>query len=358
MSLINSSKRIFWVDACRVLAIFGVVLIHSSGAVFYNYGKIPNDYWLSATFLDSLARVAVPLFVMISGSLLLKPADYCGAGFSENSIDFMSIVRRIVKVLLPLIVWSMFYLWWIDHNTPDKSINPTDWLQSFFSQPAMYHLWFVYMIVGLYILLPILQVIFKACETNERFKWYFLAVWLATNSLNIYIPMPFIVPMQMVAIFGYGGYFILGGLLSTTRRFNAGLLKYAMFYLIGVLATFLITWIRTKSSGAPDELAYSYFSPNVVLASIGAFMLAQKIRTPSGWGVRFVQWASDACFFVYFIHVIVLEFLIYGNFGVKISTSDIHPLLSIPMLAIATFVFSMIFAGMVRLIPGSRRFFG
>ncbi|MBY0579457.1 MAG: acyltransferase family protein [Burkholderiales bacterium] len=351
MPRVITNKRIFWADACRVLAIFGVVLIHSCGAVFYNYGKIPNDYWLSANLLDSLVRVAVPLFVMISGSLLLKSADI-------PSVSLMNISRRIGKVLLPLIVWSMFYLWWVDHNTPGKIINPVEWLQKFLSQPVMYHLWFVHMIVGLYILLPVWQVIFKACEANAYFQWYFLVVWLVINSISVYIPMPFLVPMQMTMIFGYGGYFILGGMLNATRWINVGLLKWAMFYLTGVLATFLITWMRTSSSGVPDELAYSYFSPNVLLASIAAFMMIRKIRTPNGWGVRIVQWASDACFFVYFIHILVLEFLRYGTFGVKISTSDIHPGLSIPLLAIATFVFSMAVAGLVRLIPGSRRIFG
>lgn len=351
MSLVINSKRIFWADACRVLAILGVVLIHSCGAVFYNYGKIPNNYWLSANLLDSLARVAVPLFVMISGALLMKSGDM-------YSVNFKVIGRRIVRVLVPLIVWSMVYLWWVDFNTPNKTINPVEWLQKFLSQPVMYHLWFVYMIIGLYIMLPIMQVIFHACENNEHFKWYLFVVWATFNSLNVYIPMPLIVPMQITMVIGYGGYFILGGLLNTTSWINVGLFKWAMFYLTGVLATFLITWMRTSASGVPDELAYSYFSPNVLLASIGAFMLVRKMGTPNGWGVQIVHWVSDASFFVYFVHVVVLEFLRYGTFGVKISTSDIHPGLSIPMLAIATFVFSIGIAGLVRLTPGSRRVFG
>ncbi|WP_180128945.1 acyltransferase [Rhodoferax sp. BLA1] len=351
MPLIVVNKRILWADACRVWAIFGVLLIHSSGEVFYSYGKIPIGYWLSANLLDSLARVAVPLFVMISGSLLLNSPDI-------YSISLFNISRRVGKVLLPLVVWSMVYLWWVDSNTPAKIIDPSEWLQKFLSQPVMYHLWFAYMIVGLYVLLPIFQVIFKACESSHQFQRYFLAVWMIINCLSIYVPMPFTSPMQISMVFGYGGYFILGGLLSSTRWINVALFKWATLYLTGVLATFLITWIRTKSTGIPDELAYAYFSPNVLFASIGAFMMIRKIQFSNELGSYFLKMLSDASFFVYFVHVLLLEFLRYGTFGLQISTSEIHPAISIPILALAVFIFSLAGAVVFRMIPGSRRFLG
>ena len=351
MSSVMENKRIFWADACRVLAILGVILIHSSGATFYSYGKIPIGHWLSANFIDSLARVGVPLFVMISGALLLKTAH-------SPTISFISIGRRIVKVLLPLIAWSMFYLWWVYFNTPSAIISPLEWLRQFLSHPVMYHLWFVYVIIGLYILLPIFQVLFKACESEPRFAGYFFAVWMVINSLSIYIPMPFIVSMQITMLFGYGGYFLLGGVLKSPNWDHVSFFKWGMLYLTGVIFTFLITWMRTRSSGVPDELGYSYFSPNVLIASVGAFMMVRKIHVPKGWEVQIVQRISDACFFIYFVHILVMEFLRHGTFGVKISTNDVHPILSIPILALATFVLSLALAVLVRLIPGSRRVFG
>lgn len=159
-------------------------------------------------------------------------------------------------------------------------------------------------------------------------------------------------------IFSYAGYFIIGGLLNSSHGDHGGLFKWVMIYLVGVFATFLITWMRTANIGMPDELAYSYFSPNVLLASIGAFMLARKIPTAKHWGARIIIWVSDASFFIYFVHIIVLEFLRYGTFGIKVSTIDTHPALSIPKLAFLVFVFSVAIAWLVRWIPGSRRILG
>ena len=351
MSNLVVSNRMYWADACRVVAIFGVVLIHSCGEVFYSYGKISIGYWLPANILDSLARVAVPLFVMISGALLMKSGDM-------YSVNFKLIGRRIVRVLVPLIVWSMVSLWWVDFNTPNKTIDPVEWLQKLLSHPVIYHLWFVYMIIGLYIMLPIMQVIFNACENNEHFKYYFFAVWIVFNCLSIYIPMPFILPIQITMVIGYGGYFILGGLLNSSHWDQVGTHKWWMFYLIGIFVTFLVTWVRTNITGVPDELAYSYFSPNVFIASVGAFMLFRRIKASKDWVARVVHRISDVSFLIYFAHVFVLDFLRYGTFGMKISTSEIHPALSIPMLAFTTFLFSLVFALLIRLIPGSRRVFG
>ncbi|MFY9259645.1 MAG: acyltransferase family protein [Gallionella sp.] len=298
--------------------------------------------------LDSLVRVVVPLFVMLSGSLLLKSVDH-------PSVNLKSIGRRIGRVLLPLLVWSLFYLWWVDRSA---LAHPVESMQKISTQPAMYHLWFVYMIIGLYILQPILQVVFRASELNAHFEWYFVAVWLIVNSVTVYVPLPFIVPMQISTLFGYGGYFIIGGLLNLPRWLNIATYKWGVLYLSGVLVTFFVTWLRTNSAGVPDELAYSYFTPNVFFAAVGAFMLLRKLRTPSEGLVKVVQQISDASFLIYFVHVLLLEFLRYGTLGLKISTTDIHPAISIPLLAITTFVLSTVASLLVRVIPSARRVLG
>lgn len=351
MTSSEMSTRIVWADVCRVLAIFGVILIHACGESFYSYGKIPISYWLSANFLDSLVRVAVPLFVMISGALLLDHTCVL-------PMNLKKIGRRIGKVLLPLIAWSVFYLWWVDHNTPNITTSLFVWLMKFLNKPVMYHLWFVYMIIGIYILLPIIEVIYRACQSDTHFKWYFFAVWATINSLSIYVPMPFMVPMQITMLFSYAGYFLLGGILTSPCLKQVASVKWLLLYSTGVLLTFFVTWMRTKSNGVPDELAYLYFSPNVLLASIGAFMLIQKIHIAHGWRIRIVKLVSNSCFFIYFVHILILDFLRYGTFGLKITPNDIHPIISIPILALATFGFSLILASVVRLVPGGRRVFG
>ncbi len=110
------APRATWADLCRVVAIYGVILIHSCGATFYSFGKIPLSDWLAANALDSLARVSVPLFVMLSGAMLLKP----GAPITALS----ALPRRVSKVLIPLVVWSLLYLYVVASHKG----TPVDWL--------------------------------------------------------------------------------------------------------------------------------------------------------------------------------------------------------------------------------------
>ena len=350
-SVLVESGRIFWIDACRIFAIFGVILIHACGLLFYKYGDISIKSWLTVNLIDSLVRASVPIFVMISGALLLRSSD-------NNLIKPVNIALRIGKVLFPLIFWSIFYLWWIDYTKGDKVIIPEEWFGKLHKEPVMYHLWFAYMIIGIYILMPVLQIVFNACKTNRRFALYFFGIWLSTNFLSAYTAPPFINSLQIGAVFGYGGYFILGGFLNNLRSINGGSLKWWVIYGCGVVVTFVVTWARTSSSGIPDELAYSYFSPNVFAASISVFMLLKSMPKPNGAVIKIVQWISDSCFFIFFVHVVVLDLLSVGAIELNILMGDVHPVIYIPLLALATFLFSLALSALARVIPGSRRILG
>ena len=349
MSHALTIDRIIWADACRVLAVFGVIVLHASGEVFYGYGKVSNDYWLSANFWDSLFRVAVPLFAMLSGFLLLK---------SDQQLTFRlhSVVKRVGRVFIPLLTWSVIYLLWLNHAA-DSSINLMEWLHKFLAEPVMYHLWFVYMIVGLYILIPILQVIFHAIEADFQLAWYFFGVWFVINSLSIYVDMPFLLHMQINSLLNYPGYFILGGVLGNINKDRFSVSYLFLLWLAAFVLTFVIVWLRTYQSGIPNELGYNYFAPNVLVASIAVFLLVKKIRL-QGFMVKIVHYLSDISFPVYLVHIISMEYMKYGVLGIKISTKSFHPLLSIPVMATAVFSLSLVVAFVLRLIPNSRKIFG
>ena len=80
-----------WMDICRLIAIFGVILIHISAPVFYDYRTISIDSFLIGNGIDSLARVSVPLFIMLSGALLLGKRQKWGG-----------VVKELLEYCFPL----------------------------------------------------------------------------------------------------------------------------------------------------------------------------------------------------------------------------------------------------------------
>ncbi|WP_447922499.1 acyltransferase [Achromobacter aegrifaciens] len=336
-------QRVAWADLCRVVAIYGVLLIHSCGPFFYDYGKAPLSDWLSANALDSLMRVAVPLFVMISGAMLLRP------GMSIATPK--EILRRALKVLIPLLFWSLAYLY---RNNALGSHGQGVW--TIFSQPAVYHLWFVYMIAGLYLLLPFLQAIYEALRAKPVTAVYFFAVWFVVTSVPLYWPMPVLKIMQQTSFLGYGGFFILGGLIAGIRRESIPRWLCVAVYAASSAVTFYLTWRFSVNANTAVERAYVYFTPNVVIAAIAAFLAFSTIEL-SGRAAAVCQWLGDRSFIIFFVHVAVLEQVRFSA-TIRAATEHLPTFFVILLISFGTFFFSCLVAAIIRLIPGASRVAG
>ena len=340
---VMGGPRAAWADLCRVVAIWGVILIHSCGAVFYSFGKVPLSDWLAANALDSLTRVSVPLFVMLSGAMLLKPR----ASIMAPS----KILRRVNKVLIPLLVWSTFYL----YRNYDLSGTPITWL-SVLEQPAMYHLWFVYMIMGIYLMLPFLQMIYEGIRSRPTLFYYFMIVWAVITCIPLYFPVLILNILQQTTFFGYGGFFIVGGLLAGAPKDRMPTIAWVILYLACSAVTFLLTWHFSEKANAPAEAYYAYFTLNVAIATLAAFKAFTRVTTSAAVG-RLLHWLSDRSFLIFFVHVFALEEVRYS--AVIASLSQVLPTFFVILtISVATFVFSLLIAATIRLIPGASRVAG
>lgn len=162
-----TTPRIVWVDWMRVAACFMVILVHSTEPFYFGGdGALiltPGDaYW--ASFFDSFVRSCVPLFIVAS-SYLLFPLQQQSAG------DFFK--RRAVRVLVPFLVWTLVYaLVW---GEPVQNFR--DLIFNFCY--ACGHLWFVYMLVGVYMLMPLLSP--WAEKVSKRELQMYLGICLFTT---------------------------------------------------------------------------------------------------------------------------------------------------------------------------------
>lgn len=160
------SERAVWVDWMRVLACLMVMVVHSTEP-FYLGGQgslilTQSDAWW-VSFFDSFVRACVPLFVVAS-SYLQFPLHYPTGEFLR---------RRALRVLVPFAVWSVLYamVW----GEPVQNIH--DLLLNF--NYAAGHLWFVYMLFGLYLLMPLLSPWAERVGKREL-QFYLLLCFLTT----------------------------------------------------------------------------------------------------------------------------------------------------------------------------------
>lgn len=163
-------NREVWIDYLRVTACFFVMMTHCCEP-FYLGGEgsliltQSDGVWVS--ILNSFTRACVPLFVVAS-SYLQFPLHYTGGVFAR---------RRATRILIPFAFWSIVYamVW---GNPID---NFKDLLLNF--NYAAGHLWFVYMLIGLYVLMPILSP--WADKVKKQELLIYIAIWLFTTTIPL-----------------------------------------------------------------------------------------------------------------------------------------------------------------------------
>ena len=340
----NSKEHIVWVDLLRVVACFLVVLSHSCDPFV---GQFDNNHseFLTGAFIGSLVRPCVPLFVMMSGVLLLP--------INMDMKTFYS--KRAKRLLTPFIFWSLLLpvLYFIYVNSGIEIASPNIVMEDYTIKRTlekMYTfifnfnydttpLWYVYMLIGLYLFMPIISSWLKHAEKRD-IQW-FLRIWIISMCL------PY---LQMLApLLGYTGNYGSMGILGVCD-WNA----YGMFYYFSgflgyiVLAYYLVqyplnwTWSRTLSiattlfligyaitaggfiltqkyypgSYANLEIVWYFSGINVFLMTFSVFIVMQKIKMkPSSLLTK----VASLTFGIYLCHFIFVQLgydLIYPNIQV------------------------------------------
>lgn len=217
-------KRIFYFDQIRALAIVLVVMIHVCNA-YMNAHTTGTVGWMIPSFTKGFCVIAVPLFLMISGALLLN-RDY-------ELKDFLS--RRFVRLILPVIFWGAIYIL-LKTYANTYSLNLMS-IYNTFSWFLSNGYWFSWMLISIYLFIPIINSFIK--EYSLRGIEYFLVIWfiyLILYSFNLY-PLW---QMDLSYFAGYIGFVILGYYINN-KDFN---LSPKTMYIIGLMIYIIITLIN------------------------------------------------------------------------------------------------------------------
>ncbi len=341
-------NRIIYADILRVLATFAVMIIHVSAT---NYAQLePNTYeWNILNIYDSLARWCVPMFAMLSGMFFLN---------TNRPLTMKKLyTKNIYRVVLALIVWGFIYQ--VYKGFLNHTIDRYFLLDTFlviFQGKTHYHLWFLYMILGLYLITPILRTFMKSA-TKKDIEYFLVISFIFTSllpTLNHFEPFhlvaPFFIKFDVNLVLGYTIYFIMGYYLAT-YELSAKTKKWLYILgVIGILATIVGTRILSLEKGAPDTFLYYYLRANVFFTPVALFLFGkeflQKIRLGER-SLKIISILSTYSFGMYLVHDMIRTILM--RFG--IDNLLFNQIFSVPIIAVMIFIISFIITHFIRKIP-------
>lgn len=310
--MMEKKNRIYFLDVIRSIACSMIILMHSPSPEAGNSGIILVP-------LSFLTASGIGLFFMVSGALLL-PID-----LSKNVFKFLK--HRMKKIVFPTLFWSLIY---ITIKYFQKEITLLQVGESLLSIPfsAQGHgiFWFMYTLIGLYLLAPIISS-FIIRSTQKELLFY-LIVWAITLCypwLKLLLKIDDSTTGSLYYFTGYSGYFILGYYL---HRFHRNIPYLVSIIFIIFPFTCMMTYKALECKGSILDLFW-YLSIFVVIMCIGWFGLVQKISIKLEKYSKILTEFSNCSFGIYLMHIIIMrrilwksDFIIYefGGIGQIIIT--------------------------------------
>ncbi len=337
-------KNIEWIDNLRVLSALAVITVHVS-APYVSCYTCNHNWWQIGNILDSIVRFCVPIFLMISGALWL----------SDRAPASTFYKKKIIRLIAPFVFWSfvcyLFNRFYLEQGRDKEFFK--NFYELFRKGELDSHFWYVYMLVGLFLVAPI----FKAWVTNvsaNEIRLY-LIIWFA---VLLYMSPLFDesrIVFELKTIYNFSGYLVLGYYLSHHIHSPIKKQKITGFilFIVGVLFTIIGTSIMSEEMNNFADTLYNYLSLNIVVASIGIFIWLKHFTISNRFFKNVISSVAKYSYGIYLSHTIVMFWL-----RDKWHWETCHPLIYIPCSAAICFLVS--WGGMLVLskIPYSKYYTG
>lgn len=300
------NKRNYLLDIARIVAVLAVVMIHCSASFVINYKPHTSEF-VCGNLFDSIARIGVPLFIMISGSLFLD---------ERKEITLKYVMTKKVKNLAVItIIWATIYSVVYEVIFPfltSKSINGKSIFDGIVN--GHYHMWYLYMIIGLYIITPFLKTF--VCRKNKGMVLFFIIIsfvsqfftpvinascelGLNLSSINIWIDK-----FHLGFFGGYITYYLVGWYI-THMGIKRGWSTCIIYSLGAVALAFIILFVHYTGDYTN---AYENIGAPVFVYSVALFLAINNIKINfKEKAIQIIEKLSKLTFGVYIIHVMVLS---------------------------------------------------
>ncbi len=301
-------RELAFTSYLRVAAMVAVVLIHTLATIVGDDAQHGATTWWIAAALDLGSSWAVPVFIMVSGALLLEPDGLGAAAFYR---------RRLRRIAIPLVVAHVGYL--ALRAATGETLTPSSVIHDLLAATVYTQLYFFWIILGLYLVTPLLRDLLHGGSARRP-----VVVGLAATAWMVLVAaggtaldatgQP-VQPWQPAAItlwVPYVGYFVLGYALRHVILGRSGLAAAVLAFLAGAgLATWY--YATAGSSLAADiVLGGGYQGIPIAVSAVALFLIGRSLIDPAGRAAasgvaRVMRTLGSLTLGVFVVHLAILR---------------------------------------------------
>jgi len=339
-------NHVIYTDVLRILAIISVVILHASGNLGMTEPVGSLNWWAGVSVYCSM-MFGVPVFFMISGSLLLNQSKW-----NEDLRTFFK--KRIIRVGIPFITWILLLYFWEVYFS-NKSFDASTLATYLVTRPTNPY-WFFYSIAGLYLATPVIRVFIK--HAPEKLIRYYIYVWLFfycfTFAISYYTEV--LIGIDNTIFYSYIGYFLLGyylGNYEIEKKLPSSCFMY--IFLSALILSLILCYLININSSGVDWFIYQKQSPLQIIIQISIFLYVKAICDHADSffhkHAETIRFFSAHVFGIFVVHLFVLQILLRGMLGFKINALWINVFIGITTLSVIVLVCSFLITYLLRKIP-------
>lgn len=341
---ISYTDRNTGLSLVRIVACVGIVILHTVFAANeYFAEEITGTQNLFSRMVENNMMWAVPCFLMVTGALQLDPART----ITMKKLYGRYILRILIALVACCIVFRIF-----DMCMDGEAFTPGGVAKAFtelITARCWGHLWYLYLLIGIYVLLPFYRMISR--HSTNRELMYLIAVYVLFVSI---IPMVdssgthigFYISESII----YPAYLFLGYMITAGRTYLPTKMAWVMF-VAGTAAIVIMDVCRySEGIGIPDAW-FGYASPAVIIQTVGVFAILSRVGVEGTGSAKAIASVDGCTFGIYLIHMVFIRTIFRY---MQIDPYEHVAVLSLAAAVAGIFIISFLITWILKRIPGVR----
>lgn len=334
-------------DMLRCLALCAVIMVHVLGGGRNSLLSVHTREWLILNCFYAVSTWEVPIFIMISGRFFLD---------EERAVTIQKLFGKYIKrLVIAFVVWTLVYqLYALIRSVLLGQVYLNVFGFIYECIVGEYHLWYIYMQIGLYLLTPFLR---KIAEDRKLTQYYLILFFLFSTleSYGRYLPgiggaiSTILDKSEIHFVLGYAGYYLMGYFLY---KYPLSPKSEKMLYAVGgmmLVFSCVSTTLYAKAQGMYTDWFTGFLMPSTIIeaAAIYTFFVKRVSRMPfSTKTAEIFAKFTELSFGAYLVHVLVQKLVLSAGL-----TPNVHPIIMVPALTFLIFAVSLLLTFLIRKIP-------